>query len=298
MNEKVLIVSIADFLNRFSPEEVFGSKLAIIDMDGVEAEVLDKPVRFDAFSMFIATRGEMSIEINYQTHKLGRNMSLMLFNENLLDNIRFSPDFKGYHLIIAKDLAIEIVREFDEIPSLEVPKHLNPVSELSDTDMLLIQTHIERIRSSIADKKHPFYRNIIKNELGLLLMHFLHIRMRETSNISTMRKMSHKEEIAIQFISLLIENYKDQHEVNFYSGELCITPEYLSKVMKEFSGKTANIWINEALIAEAKILLRKPNATILQVAEELYFFDQSHFGKFFKKHTGKGPLEYRNSMLK
>jgi AraC-like DNA-binding protein len=71
------------------------------------------------------------------------------------------------------------------------------------------------------------------------------------------------------------------------------TASNLSRIMKAFSGKTAVKWINDVLVTEAKILLRKPGATVQQIADELNFGDQSSFGKFFKKHTGLTPREYR-----
>ncbi|WP_233552114.1 helix-turn-helix domain-containing protein [Parabacteroides sp. AF48-14] len=49
------------------------------------------------------------------------------------------------------------------------------------------------------------------------------------------------------------------------------------------------------LIVEAKILLKAPQATVQQVADVLHFSDQSTFGKFFKKHMGISPMEYRKS---
>ena len=45
-------------------------------------------------------------------------------------------------------------------------------------------------------------------------------------------------------------------------------------------------------------LLRDPELTIQQVAEQMSFSDQSSFGKFFKKHTGVSPLKYRQNLKK
>ena len=57
--------------------------------------------------------------------------------------------------------------------------------------------------------------------------------------------------------------------------------------------KSAAKWIINAVITEAKILLREPDKTINQIAIELNFPDQSTFGKFFKRNTGLSPLEYK-----
>ena len=45
-------------------------------------------------------------------------------------------------------------------------------------------------------------------------------------------------------------------------------------------------------------LLRDPELTIQQIAEELSFSDQSSFGKFFKRHSGVSPLKYRQKLKK
>ena len=61
------------------------------------------------------------------------------------------------------------------------------------------------------------------------------------------------------------------------------------------TGKSANKWIDESLIVEAKILLKTPDITVQRVADLLNFSDQSTFGKFFKKHVGLSPMEFRKS---
>ena len=89
--------------------------------------------------------------------------------------------------------------------------------------------------------------------------------------------------------------YRLQHDHTRELEKLFITPQYLSLILKELTGKSANKWIDDALIVEAKILLKAPQATVQQVADILHFSDQSTFGKFFKKHMGISPMEYRKS---
>jgi AraC-like DNA-binding protein len=108
-------------------------------------------------------------------------------------------------------------------------------------------------------------------------------------------KISRKEELLEKFLKLLFESFKEKHIVTFYAEKLCITPQYLSLILKELTGKSANKWIDDVLIVEAKIRLKAPDATVQQVADELCFSDQSTFGKFFKKHIGISPMEYRKS---
>lgn len=86
-----------------------------------------------------------------------------------------------------------------------------------------------------------------------------------------MPALSRKEELFEQFLQLLFEHCKEQHVVTFYAEKLFITPQYLSLILKELTGKSANKWIDDALIVEAKILLKAPQATVQQVADMLHF---------------------------
>lgn len=83
--------------------------------------------------------------------------------------------------------------------------------------------------------------------------------------------------------------------VAFYASKLSLTPKYLSKVIRQNSGKTAGEWIEEYVILEAKALLKSTNKTIQQITDELNFSTQSFFGKYFKRRVGLSPKEYRVS---
>lgn len=100
--------------------------------------------------------------------------------------------------------------------------------------------------------------------------------------------------ILSQFKKLLADNFIHEREVSFYADQLYLTPKYFSTLIKESSGKTAGAWINEMLLLEAKVRLQNQAQSIAQIADSLNFSDPSYFGKFFKKHTGLSPLEYRS----
>ena len=50
------------------------------------------------------------------------------------------------------------------------------------------------------------------------------------------------------------------------------------------------------VLLESKVRLQNHEQSIYQIAYDLNFSDPSHFGKFFKKHTGLSPMEYRNQV--
>ena len=96
-----------------------------------------------------------------------------------------------------------------------------------------------------------------------------------------------------QFFYLMHSYCREQHEVRWYASQLSCSPDALSASLKRFYGKNASMLLNERLIAEAKVLLQKPECSIQDVADMLCFSDQSAFGKFFKRHCNMSPMQYR-----
>lgn len=90
------------------------------------------------------------------------------------------------------------------------------------------------------------------------------------------------------------KNYKHERSVKWYSDRLCLTPKYLSEIVKQASGRTARQWLMAFVLIEIKSLLRNTDYSIKQIAQEMNFSSQSSFGKYFHHATGLAPKEYRN----
>ena len=98
-----------------------------------------------------------------------------------------------------------------------------------------------------------------------------------------------------QFIKLVSEYHTMYRNVGFYADKLCLTPKYLSRLIKDASGRSAPDWIDAYVILEAKNLLKYSSMAIKEIVFKLNFPNQSVFYKFFKARTGMTPTEYRNS---
>ena len=96
-----------------------------------------------------------------------------------------------------------------------------------------------------------------------------------------------------QFIKLAINDHAREHLVGYYADKMCVTPKYLSKIVKETSGRSVPEWLNELLILDAKNMLRHSDMTIKEISALLNFPSQSFFFRFFKNHTGLTPTQYR-----
>ena len=96
-----------------------------------------------------------------------------------------------------------------------------------------------------------------------------------------------------KFIQLINNFYLEKRTIEEYASLLHVTANHLSQAVKLTSGKNALSFINERIVTEAKSLIRYTDHDVAQIAWQLNFSDPANFGKFFKKHTGQTPLEFR-----
>ena len=89
------------------------------------------------------------------------------------------------------------------------------------------------------------------------------------------------------------QHASQQHTLEFYASQLCITPRYMGSVISNVSGKSAKCWIDEAIVNAIKVQLRYSNQQVTEIANSMDFPNPSFFCKYFKRLTGMTPLEYR-----
>ena len=102
-----------------------------------------------------------------------------------------------------------------------------------------------------------------------------------------------KEELFKKFINLVHTYCTTQRDVAFYADQLCISTRYLSAITKQVAEDSAKEIIDENLILELKMALQSTGMSLKEIADKYRFPDQSFFGRYFKKHTGMSPKEYR-----
>lgn len=98
-----------------------------------------------------------------------------------------------------------------------------------------------------------------------------------------------------RFTALVQREYAAHHDVEYYAGQLCITPNYLNKIARLSLGVTTKQYICQRLFEEAKRLLVYTDLSITEIATELHFSTLSYFVRLFRKHIGMTPLQYREN---
>ena len=97
-----------------------------------------------------------------------------------------------------------------------------------------------------------------------------------------------------QLRALVDEFFRGEHQLGFYAEKLGMTVDRLNDHVKRATGVTAGHLIRQRLLTEAKRQLVFTTQPIQDIAQELAFSDPSHFARFFRKHTGTTPHEFRD----
>lgn len=106
-------------------------------------------------------------------------------------------------------------------------------------------------------------------------------------------QVSHPMEIYRHFRKLLHRHYRTEHGIAFYAGQLCISTTYLSRVVKQLTGRTVHSHLAGLLCADARKYLRATDLNVKEIADRLGFSSQSSFCKFFQKRMKMSPQEFR-----
>lgn len=254
------------------------------------------PIRLDDLLLVLIEKGSAEILVDSTPFNLSSPSVVILLPSHVTQIVSVTPDCEGLVLVVSKAFLDRFSRptvgKGSVASYLEVRKH--PVLSIDQPELEALRTGFDRVRERILVKAHYYQREALQNALVSLLLDLANIFLHHGGQLSA-SQLTRGEELMERFLELLHTHFREEHGVAFYADALSISAQYLSMILRNQTGKSANKWIVEILLGEAKMLLKNPQFSIQQIAEQLHFSDQSTFGKFFKKHVGQSPLEFRRS---
>ncbi|MBR1934494.1 MAG: AraC family transcriptional regulator [Muribaculaceae bacterium] len=88
-------------------------------------------------------------------------------------------------------------------------------------------------------------------------------------------------------------NFMRSREVAFYASQLSLSTKYLNSIVRRITGETAKTIIDRYVVMQLKLRLRDSGESINQIAWDYNFSDTSFFCRYFKRHTGVSPMQFR-----
>ena len=254
------------------------------------------PYKNDGMIMALVKKGAIDIEINMQRHVMAKDsmvviphVAIIRFHctegESDIVVLAFSTDF--LHLININFTAISIPTFVDHSPAQQLEPH--------EYDLIMRYFDILGINAN-AKVNEQVEVNIATSIVAAMVYQMVSFYYKHIGEVSSSKgQRSCRNAYVHDFMKLAHVHFSRERSVGFYADKLCISPKYLSLLVKEVTGKSAARWIDELVLMEAKNLLRFSGKNVQQVAYALNFSNQSSFGKYFKHMTGQSPTEYQKS---
>ena len=281
--------SIADVL-RYGPVSHVDDDLLLIE-DLSQVPKASVPRRNHDIIIGLCLAGESDYTLNTEEHIVRPDDALIIPNGQVIDSCVRKPSTSGVGIMMSPDFFQEVVGDMREISSLILFSRNHPVFRLSARERVSIMNYFRLIKEKVDDDALLFRKDVVRHLVAAMICEIGNAidRIQHNSEPAATRA----DAIFTDFIRLVEQNYKQERRVSWYGEQLCITPKYLSEMVKQVSRRTPNEWIDTYVTTELRVQLRSTTKSIKEIARDMNFPNQSFLGKYFKEHVGMSPMTYR-----
>lgn len=260
-----------------------------------DMDLFHYPCRIDAFLIGVGTEGEATVSFNLNEYRLHRGSLFVSGPKNIIQ-VHSSEHFNCHVVIISPDLFQQVHIDMKHLLPLFLKMAVHPCLELSPAESDLMRAFISLVEQEVNGPKTRFSPDVVGGlvsamicKVGGMLEHYLEQHPEVEHPVHTRAEAYFR-----QFMVLLGEHYRAERSVGFYAQQLCITPKYLTTLIRQVSGRSVSEWIDSYVILEAKTLLKYSNLSVQEISYYLNFPNQSFFGSYFKRNTGMSPSQYKS----
>lgn len=227
--------------------------------------------------------------INYNIPHEFRSLHYLKAQPLIINNCVFKPEFI--------DTTMAECKNFYDIGKHLLFRSLFPKDIETNIDFKLIDVDTKDIEEIYKKMNREFthkedgYIELLRlyvTELMLIIFRTMRKSEQTPSKEATGNLM-----IVDKIIEYLKDNYCQSLNLQDLSMMVFLSPNYISRLFKEFTGLTLTDYIQSKRIEEACRLLKETNKKIIAITEEVGYKDQKHFQQVFKKITGVPPSTFR-----
>jgi len=171
----------------------------------------------------------------------------------------------------------------------------NEALHLSEEERTIVLDCLKKIEMELRHAIDKHSKGLIATNIELLLDYCMRFYERQfvTREDLNLDALARFERLLDDYLSEGVAAREGLPSVRYFADKICLSPNYFGDLVKKETGKSAQEYIQLKMIDAAKEGLLDPNKTIGQVAYELGFQYPQHFVRFFKRHVGYTPREYR-----
>lgn len=171
----------------------------------------------------------------------------------------------------------------------------NEALHLSEDERKIIADCMAIVRKELQNPIDRHTKGLITTNIELILDYCLRFYERQfvTRQDLNLGAIAKFEKLVDEYIASGKTETEGLPTVKYFADKVFLSPNYFGDMVKAETGKTAQEYIAVRLFSYAKRLLASPELSVKEVAASLGFLYPQHFVRFFKKHSGMTPSEYR-----
>lgn len=256
-----------------------------------DIEPFRHPCRLDAITVIVCIGGKVDCSVNLKCYTIEKDTLLVIFTGDIIQ-IHNAEALEAYAVVMSSNYLYDLHIGFRLRSSFRMEIRRNAIAHVPYEEILLLKPYYDLLNTNIYSirMEHQEILNGLVRAFSYTVISLMHAYQNQEKNIITIPR---NQQLFDKFMTILTLHHTCERSVIFYADRMCLTSNYLSGAIKEYSGKSALEWINEYVITEAKMMLRSSGLSIQEIAYRLNFTSQSAFGKYFKQQTGISPKAYR-----
>jgi AraC family transcriptional regulator, transcriptional activator of pobA len=247
-----------------------------------------KPHRIGFFVLLFITGKQVKHQVDFKKHMLS-DKDCLLIAQNQVHAFDKKEKYEGTILLFTQDFLLNYLSKatYSKISRLFNYHLYSPVYKTNPE----IRSLLHQIIRMDKDKNEEFKTNSLAALLSLLLLQMARINF-EKQQLFQGRGL----ELFDRFKTLVEQEYSHSRNVNHFADKLCVSYKHLNEITKSCMQKTAKEFIDEYLVLEIKRKLCSTGASVKEIAYECGFDEPTNFHKYFLKHTGKTPVQFRSGL--
>ncbi len=251
--------------------------------------------RTEGGAILFCRRGSATVTVDQLRDRVTRDTLLLLLPGSILHLNERTDDFRVRFCAFSLELFSEAAYRLD--PSFFHILHEHAIIRFPDRIIEGVRNWFQMASYTYRDRGNIFRNTIIRNRLQNVLLEAFDKTQRFAPDVHSQTGTTRQADLFQRFVALVHEHCTEQREVAFYADRLCISTRYLSTIIRSVAHSTAKEFIDRSVVLEIKMLLGSTELSVQEIAYRLHFPDQSYLGRFFKKHTGMSPTEFRNAKM-
>lgn len=282
-------------IQKYDFKEGLPQEFEIIDLEWLFTEFTEeikKPHRADFYQIFWFQEGAPTHIVDFNSVKIEPN-SLLFVNKNSVQILDSSMNYKGKAILFTDNFYCKTDLDAQFLKSSILFNDLLSVTQINISNSI-IESIFNQLENESKAVKDEYQSDIIRNDLRNLLLHSE--RERKAQGFVELKKDANLE-YALLLKDLLESNFKEHKSVGFYADKMNISTKRLNQTTSKIFGKTPKNIIDDRVLLECKRLLVHTRLSIKEVGYSVGFEETTNFIKYFKKHTNKTPVEFREKFI-